>query len=132
MLGALALKAIAPAVGEEIYYVGFGGNTKRWGFNEIEGRETFDDGAGSVIYLVTDFDISSPVSNPNETHANNGDSGGAAFSFNPTSNQWEVAGVMLTVRNDRAPVRTFSARVFDYRAQIMAAAAKSTLGLFGF
>lgn len=132
-LGTLALKATAPAASEALYYVGFGGNVKRWGFNLIEGRDTFDDGAGSVIYLVTDYDSNPlPAPNPNETQATNGDSGGAAFTFNARSSAWELAGVMLTVRHDRAPFRTYSASVFDYRAQIMAAAAKSWLERFGF
>lgn len=122
-LSALALKATAPAAGEPLYYVGFGGGVKRWGFNEITGRTTFDDGAGLVIYLVTEYDSTPPPPpNPNETQANGGDSGGAAFTFNATTKAWELAGVMLMVRSP--PPRTYSASAFDYRAQILETAAK--------
>lgn len=119
-LSTLSLPASGLSNGQDLYYVGYGAGIKRWGFNDYEGSMTISYGFGPVATLVTDYDTGS--SNPNEAQAIGGDSGGAAFLYNTSSNSWQLAGVILAVDTVNSPARTFSASIPFYRAEILATA----------
>lgn len=64
------------------------GNTKRWGSNTSDSTLT----QSGTTYLVTTFDNTF-----GQGQAATGDSGGGVFSYNSTTGQYELAGVMVTV-----------------------------------
>lgn len=78
----------SPATPTATGYQYAAGNTKRWGSNTSEGTST----QSGTTYLVTDFDNAS-----GQGQAATGDSGGGVFSYNSTTGQYELAGVMVTV-----------------------------------
>jgi hypothetical protein len=70
------------------------GNTKRWGYNNIDafGSEVFFANQGMVQYFSSDFD-----NLLDEGQGSTGDSGGGAFYYDAVEDEWLLAGVMITV-----------------------------------
>ena len=64
---------------------------QRWGTNVVESIST-DPSFGKLVRATFDNNAG-----PNEAHLSSGDSGGAVFVFNPTTNRWELAGINLGV-----------------------------------
>lgn len=91
-------------------YVASGPFAKRWGLNNVASNSVLgDNGAGvthdvqlktgdgvtrDVISLVTVFDQSA---SPYEAQAISGDSGSSVFRKNPSTNKWELAGIVNAV-----------------------------------
>jgi hypothetical protein len=119
----LSLLTSALSVGDDLYYVGYGGGIKRWGFNDYDGVaniETSPVSYGTVRTIWTDFDSGS--SNPNEAQAISGDSGGAAFYYDSLSGTWKLAGIIDAVDTSNSPATTYSASIAYYNSRIVAAA----------
>lgn len=125
-----------------------GGQTIRWGTNNVENFADIDDSFGTVRSLVTVFN-DDLLNRPDEAQAVLGDSGGGMFLKNGST--WELAGMIFatgTLENyDNIPGGvttsildssvTFAADLSFYRAQILAVipepgtAALTGLGLLG-
>lgn len=112
----LTLESTTPSVGTDLYYVGYGGGsntTKRWGYNMVAGYAYGNDTFGNIATFYSNYNTSS--SNPNEAQAIGGDSGGAAFTYNSSTQSWELAGVMVAVDPN---VNTYSLDMETYSQQI--------------
>ena len=84
---------------------------QRWGTNVV-GSIVTDPIYGDLLRVPFDAGIS-----PNEAHLSAGDSGGAVFVFNTSSNAWELAGINLAVDGPFSSTSTgtnpFDAAMFD-------------------
>ncbi|HST29433.1 MAG TPA: hypothetical protein VLK27_01180 [Chthoniobacterales bacterium] len=84
---------------------------QRWGTNVVESIYT-DPGFGKLVRATFDNNPGS-----NEAHLSAGDSGGAVFVFNSTTNRWELAGINLGVDGPFSfsmdGSNTFNAAMFD-------------------
>ncbi len=84
---------------------------ERWGTNVVASIET-DPGYGKL--LRAPFDDTGGL---NEAHLSSGDSGGGVFVFNGNTNQWELAGINLSVdgpfSTSTSGASAFSAAMFD-------------------
>jgi len=125
-----------------------GGNTIRWGTNDVEGSGNINSAYGTVRSVITRFD--EVPGKPNEAQAVLGDSGSGVFWKNGGS--WELAGMTYAVGNedtyDNVPGGvttsivdssvTLVADLSFYRAQILSIVPEpgsvtlSLLGLAGF
>lgn len=112
----LTLESTTPAIGTSLYYVGYGGGTKRWGYNTVAGYSYGSDGYGNIAVFSSDYNPGSP--NPNEAQAIGGDSGGAAFVYNTLTQSWELGGVMVAVNGN---ITTYSLDTASYDQQIITA-----------
>jgi hypothetical protein len=70
---------------------GAGDGVQRWGTNVVQSIQT-DPNYGKLLRSTFDNNVGS-----NEAHLSSGDSGGAVFIFNSTTNRWELAGINLAV-----------------------------------
>ncbi len=90
---------------------GPGDEVERWGTNVVESIYT-DSNFGRLVRAA--FDKSA---GPNEAHLSTGDSGGAVFIFNSTTNRWELAGINLGVdgsfSTSSSGTNPFNAAMFD-------------------
>src|SRR5207237_1857689 len=84
---------------------------QRWGTNVVGSIYT-DSTYGDL--LRTPFDSNA---GPNEAHLSAGDSGGAVFLLNNTTNNWELAGINLAVdgpfSTSSSGTNSFNAAMFD-------------------
>ena len=84
---------------------------ERWGTNAVESIYA-DPSSGRLVRAT--FDNSA---GPNEAHLSAGDSGGAVFVFNSTTNRWELAGINLGVdgpfSTSNSGTNPFDAAMFD-------------------
>jgi hypothetical protein len=84
---------------------------QRWGTNVV-GAIVTDNTSGAFVRAP--FDNSA---GPNEAHLSGGDSGGAVFVFNSTTNRWELAGINFGVDGSFSTSSTgtnpFNAAMFD-------------------
>lgn len=84
---------------------------ERWGTNVVGSIET-DPTYGQLVRAPFDS-----TGGPNESHLSGGDSGGAVFVSNPTTNQWELAGINLGVDGkfsySASGTNPFNAAMFD-------------------
>lgn len=113
----LTLANTAPTTSDTLYMVGYGGGTKRWGTNHVEGnllnKKASPTSFGWVKVFQTHYDAGLGGS---EAQAIGGDSGGAVFRKNGTT--WELVGMMdLASETD-----TYSMDIASYRNNILAAA----------
>ena len=84
---------------------------QRWGTNVV-GAIVTDDTYGALVRAPFDNNAG-----PNEAHLSVGDSGGAVFVFNMTTNRWELAGINLGVdgsfSTSSSGTNPFNAAMFD-------------------
>jgi hypothetical protein len=84
---------------------------ERWGTNVVESIYT-DPSFGRLVRAAFDNNAG-----PNEAHLSSGDSGGAVFVFNSTTNRWELAGINLGVDGPFSTssdgANAFNAAMFD-------------------
>ena len=84
---------------------------QRWGTNVVGSIYT-DPNYGALLRAPFDNNIG-----PNEAHLSSGDSGGAVFVFNSTTNRWELAGINLAVdgpfSTSSSGANSFNAAIFD-------------------
>ena len=84
---------------------------QRWGTNVV-GSIVTDPTYGDLLRVPFNADVSA-----NESHLSVGDSGGAVFVFNTTSNVWELAGINLAVDGPFSTMSNgtnpFDAAMFD-------------------
>jgi len=90
---------------------GTGDQVERWGTNVVGSIQT-DPTYGQLVRAPFDS-----TAGPNESHLSAGDSGGAVFVSNPTTNQWELAGINLAVDGpfsySASGTNPFNAAMFD-------------------
>lgn len=116
----LSLESTTPTLNTPIYYVGYGGGTKNWGYNTVAGYGHGSDGFGTIYVFDTLYANNS--SNPNGAQAVLGDSGGAAFIYDATTSQWELGGMMVGVDQLPGPTTTYDMDIATYRDNILSAA----------
>ncbi len=100
----------------------FGG--KRWGTNKVTGTGT---ASGTFAFSASFTQIPGGGSTTYEAMGADGDSGGATFVKNTSTNQWELAGVMIAISTFVGqPVETslfgdatWSADLSQYRGQLI-------------
>ena len=84
---------------------------ERWGTNVVQSIYT-DPSFGQLVRATFDNNVG-----PNEAHLSSGDSGGAVFVFNSTTNRWELAGINLGVdgpfSTSSSGTNPFDAAMFD-------------------
>ena len=122
----LTLESTTPSVGTDLYYVGFGGGTQRWGYNTVAGYDYGYDGFGNMAAFYSNYHSGS--SNSNEAQAILGDSGGAAFVYNASTTSWELGGMMFAVDNLSTPTITYSADIASYNSAIVIAVPEPRYG----
>jgi len=123
----LTLESTTPIIGTDLYYVGFGGGTQRWGYNSVSGYDYGSDGFGNMAAFYSNYHPGS--SNPNEAQAIGGDSGGAAFIYNAAASSWELGGMMFAVDSLSNPTITYSADIAFYNSAIVTAVPEPRTGL---
>ncbi len=117
-------------------YLWGSGSTKRWGTNTVEGTDTivyaidpFDGPVTNVTVdaLFTDFDSVS-----GEGQAMTGDSGGGIFYYDTVAEEWQLAGLMVTIETLSGQPNngivssavfgnlTYAADISQYRDEILA------------
>jgi len=108
--------------------IGYGGGTKRGGFNTPESDQNGElyenvsyDGYNEVVF-TTDFD-----SLEGQAQAIPNDSGGGVFNLGPGG--LELTGIMVAVDNLANPTITYSVDVNTYRTQILQAVPEPASGL---
>ena len=103
-------------VGDDLTLIGYGGGIKRWGTNEVETDGIALDVPPSVsndyVSLSTDFDLDIP----GDSQAISGDSGGGVFYQEPSSGEWQLAGILSAV--NLAGTSTFSVDLNFYDDEI--------------
>jgi len=84
---------------------------QRWGTNVVGSIYT-DPSFGNLVRAPFDANAG-----PDEAHLSSGDSGGAVFVFDTTTNSWELAGINLAVdgpfSNSSTGASPFNAAMFD-------------------
>jgi hypothetical protein len=90
---------------------GISDSVQRWGTN-IVSAIVADPNYGDLLRATLDSN-----SGPNEAHLSVGDSGGAVFVFNATTNRWELSGINIAVDGpfSASPngMNAFDAAMFD-------------------
>ncbi len=126
-LGAIPDTVLGTSNSTPITMIGFGGNTKRWGFNDAENVRTGYTAAGGnndFVGFSSDYDRGTT----GEGQAVVGDSGGAAFYSDGSKSV--LGGIMLAVGTDGAGKDvTFYADIGTYADQINSIIPEPATGL---
>ncbi len=117
----LILSSITPLPTTQVNMVGYGGGTKRGGFNTVDSIQPLIYSVGTNNYSETGF-ITTFDSAEGEAQATVGDSGGGVFRAS-ASGAFELNGIMVVEgTNGSGKPITGSVDVATYRTQILAAA----------
>lgn len=107
-----------PTANMEITMIGFGGGSKAWGSNNVEGsllEQNFNytnPADNDFVGFTTDYDTATQT----EGQAINGDSGGGAFAF--IEGIWQLVGMMNAINTNSSPNQTLFSNMSTYSSQI--------------
>jgi hypothetical protein len=111
-LPTLTISTSTPKFGSTVVMIGYGGGTKAWGTDTVSGiNQTV---SVSSSYSNTDFYV-----RQNSSKAISGDSGGAAFIYNSSTGEWELAGILEATGSDsNGNSYTYIVQLSEYAEEI--------------